>query len=417
MKEYGVVFAGGGARGSYQIGVWKSLNELGLKIAAVAGTSIGAINGALMVQNDFEKAYRLWQSIEIGDVINLEGLGGSNKKKIGLKELAANLKDIINGRGLDISPLIKMLHEHINERAVRDSEIGFGLVTFSLSDLKPLLLYKEDIPEGKLVDYLIASASLPLFQSHEMDNKRFIDGGAYDNMPVSLIKDKGIRDIITVDVSGIGVVRKWTFRGANIIHIKNSEDLGGILEFDGDRIKRNIEIGYLDALKAFGKYIGTRYYIKNDGDIWKGIMSPLEAKEAEMLYSFLEIDDDSHLTSKLVRYRVMRTLKKYSPGRLDGRTVMLAAAEIAAETMEIERAKVYSLEGIAKEILKAYYSSDDASVFKHSIDIILKLISEDKREGVRLITALSPKISITSLFIALMLWRERSSMRSVSERV
>lgn len=417
MKEYGVVFAGGGARGSYQIGVWKALNELGLNITAVAGTSIGAINGAMMVQNDFETAYRLWQNIEIGDVINLEGLGIAKNKKIGLKDLAANLKDIMHGRGLDISPLKKMLNEYINEKAIRGSNIEFGLVTFSLSDLKPLFLYKEDIPDGKIVDYLIASASLPLFQSHEMDNKRYIDGAAYDNMPVTLIKEKGIRDIITVDISGIGVVRKWTFKGVNIIQIKNSEDLGGILEFDGERIKRNIEIGYLDALKVFGKYLGARYYINNDGAIWTGIVSPLKEREAEMLFSFLEIDDTSHLTSRLIKYRIMRTLKKYSPGRLDSKTVIIAAAEIAAETMEIERAKAYSLEGIAEEILQAYYSSADTSIFKRAIGMILKLIWEEKREGVKLITALSPKISISSLFISLLLWRGENGMHFISKHV
>lgn len=47
---------GGGSRGSYQIGVWEALRELGIDYQIVTGTSIGALNGALMVQNDFEAA-------------------------------------------------------------------------------------------------------------------------------------------------------------------------------------------------------------------------------------------------------------------------------------------------------------------------------------------------------------------------
>ena len=47
-KEYGLVLDGGGARGAYQIGAWKALKEAGVKISAVAGTSVGALNGALI---------------------------------------------------------------------------------------------------------------------------------------------------------------------------------------------------------------------------------------------------------------------------------------------------------------------------------------------------------------------------------
>ena len=46
-KEYGIVLDGGGARGAYQIGAWKALKEAGVKVNAVAGTSVGALNGAL----------------------------------------------------------------------------------------------------------------------------------------------------------------------------------------------------------------------------------------------------------------------------------------------------------------------------------------------------------------------------------
>ncbi len=45
-REYGVVLEGGGAKGAYQIGVWKALLEYGVKIKAVAGVSVGALNGA-----------------------------------------------------------------------------------------------------------------------------------------------------------------------------------------------------------------------------------------------------------------------------------------------------------------------------------------------------------------------------------
>ena len=62
-KEYGLVLDGGGARGAYQIGAWKALREAGVRINAVAGTSVGALNGALICMDDPEKAEKIWQEI------------------------------------------------------------------------------------------------------------------------------------------------------------------------------------------------------------------------------------------------------------------------------------------------------------------------------------------------------------------
>ena len=69
--EYGLVLAGGGVRGAYQIGVWKALKELNIKVSAVSGVSIGAVNGALFVQGSKTKAERLWNKIAIDDIISL----------------------------------------------------------------------------------------------------------------------------------------------------------------------------------------------------------------------------------------------------------------------------------------------------------------------------------------------------------
>ena len=54
-KEYGLVFDGGGARGAYQIGAWRALSEAGVKVSAVAGTSVGALNGALVCMEIWRK--------------------------------------------------------------------------------------------------------------------------------------------------------------------------------------------------------------------------------------------------------------------------------------------------------------------------------------------------------------------------
>ena len=69
MAKRALVLAGGGSRGAYQIGVWKALRELGITFDIVTGSSVGALNGALMVQGDFEAGLQLWENISPGDVM------------------------------------------------------------------------------------------------------------------------------------------------------------------------------------------------------------------------------------------------------------------------------------------------------------------------------------------------------------
>ena len=59
MKQ-ALVLSGGGARGAYQIGVWKALEELNIKCNIVTGASIGSINGALYTQGALKEAEKLW---------------------------------------------------------------------------------------------------------------------------------------------------------------------------------------------------------------------------------------------------------------------------------------------------------------------------------------------------------------------
>ncbi len=58
----GIVLSGGGARGAYQIGVWRALRELGCEkeIAVATGSSVGALNAAMFVQGNLERAEAMW---------------------------------------------------------------------------------------------------------------------------------------------------------------------------------------------------------------------------------------------------------------------------------------------------------------------------------------------------------------------
>ena len=71
-KEYGIVLEGGGAKGAYQIGAWIALKEAGVKIRGIAGTSVGALNGALICMGDEEKARRIWENMSYSRVMDVD---------------------------------------------------------------------------------------------------------------------------------------------------------------------------------------------------------------------------------------------------------------------------------------------------------------------------------------------------------
>ena len=141
-RKTALVLGGGGSRGAYEIGVWQALNELGVRIDIVTGTSVGAINGAMIVQDSFDLALSLWKEVDTSKVFDLD------------------IKNVIANSGIGIDKLKSLLQQHIDEAAIRKSPIDYGLVTVELPSMTPKFLMKSEIPKGMLVDYILASSSL-----------------------------------------------------------------------------------------------------------------------------------------------------------------------------------------------------------------------------------------------------------------
>ena len=68
MGKKAVVLSGGGAKGGYQIGVWKVLRQMGFTPDIVVGTSVGALNGALMALDNFDAALDIWENMSMDSV-------------------------------------------------------------------------------------------------------------------------------------------------------------------------------------------------------------------------------------------------------------------------------------------------------------------------------------------------------------
>ena len=304
---YGLVFAGGGIRGAYEIGVWRAINELGVEVGAVSGTSIGSVNGAFFAMGEFKKAEKIWREITAEQVLDITNF--DTEKLLHIKNIPALIEEIRKNKGVSMKPFFELLKENVDEEKVRNSKIQFGLITYSLSDNKPMELFIEDIPKGKLAEYLIASSTLPGIQPLVIGNKMFLDGGLSDNKPQGMLINRGFNNIISVDVGGVGVVKKPVKTGVNIIDIKCSTPLVGMLEFNQNLISETIERGYFDTKRAFGKVMGDIY--------------PIRTREYILAKS------------------------RYSSELIKG-------IEIAAEIFGINKYKEYSVISLARETIKEY---------------------------------------------------------------
>lgn len=386
---YGLVLEGGGAKGAFQIGAWKALKEMGIDIKGVSGTSVGALNGAIIAQDEFERCYDIWYNMSPSRVINIEDKLLEKLLKFDITPdnfhyIINELKKLLGNRGLDITPLKSLLKEFINEDTIRNSKKDFGMVTVSLTDLKPLELYIEDIPNGQLINYLIASAYLPVFKMEKISGKLYLDGGFYDNLPIRLLLSKGYKDLIAVRLYGIGRMRRVRERGFNITYITPSDDLGMTLDFTTERARRNLNLGYFDTLKTFNKLKGNKYYIepKKDEDYFINYFMNLDEKKVLKIGRILGIEDMPY-RRMLFEYIIPKLGEFLNVGR-DGEyeDIILAIYERVAEKHGVERFELYNFEDFKDRVLTKFKPSRSnvskiiPKFFKQS-DLLMKTVKDD----------------------------------------
>lgn len=337
MKPYGLILAGGGAKGAYQIGAWRALRELGITFEAIAGVSIGAINGALIAQGDYDRAVELWSNAEVTSGIHIEAELHDSENLFSFSNLPQIFMEIIRNGGVDVTPARNLIAEYIDEEKVRNSGIPLGLVTFQLSSMKPVEVFLDEIQDGLLVDYLMLSARVPGLHNQSPDGAKYLDGGIYDNAPIGMLRDRGINRFVVVDISGMkGVGHKDDFSCAEFVYIRPNDpkELGEAFEFDSSMNDMRMQMGYLDTKKAFDLLSGKRYYFR-----------PKEYKLMQAKYG----------------YRVLNELEEYAAEcGLERLTVythrqfmraLLTAHD--AETQEKENEPEGELEEITRSLLKA----------------------------------------------------------------
>ena len=351
-SETALVLGGGGAKGAYEVGAIAALDELGIKAGSVFGTSVGALHAAMYAQGSMAAAAALWDNIRLSDVVSEESLAIADDAE-NIFDHPEKLLEFITRyaqkKGVDVSPLMDILHKLIDEDKIRRSGVHLGIVTTRFPSLAMVEKRLEEMETGSLIDWLMASAScFPIFPMKQVGGDRYIDGGFCDNTPVEMAVRSGARDIVAID---IGKHRSHTQydRRPNITYIRTSQPLGGLLTLDSALSARNRILGYNDVMRAFGRMRGVSY--------------SFDAVDAQALYARAQ-DYVIHLTqletsmchsNALTRTREIGApffslLEEDLPEKADCIDYLLRGCELCAQIAEVNPAQVMTFATLRDEL-------------------------------------------------------------------
>ena len=234
MKGIGLVFAGGGGKGAYEIGVWKYLHEIGLDqyVRSVSGTSVGALNAALFVGSSYEIAEDLWLNIEPKKILSpkeikpedvvkfLAAAGISLAGPMGrisslvLSETAMGAETIVqllltrirSDYMFSRSGLIELIHDGINFPLLQNSDVLCFATCLRCSSLKVERFKLNELDTDGIIKVLLASSAIPVvFLNEEFKGHKYCDGGVPivgDNIPIAPIYETGLNIYLSFTLVG-----------------------------------------------------------------------------------------------------------------------------------------------------------------------------------------------------------------------
>lgn len=304
----GLALEGGGVRGSYEAGAYMAFLECGIKIDGVCGTSIGALNGAMIASGKGDLLPNLWLNLNMGEIF---GFSDNLTRAIINKEynlnffkiFMATLFQTVKNKGIEMLGVKEVIDKYLDVEALYNSQMDFGLCTVKLKNFKPLYLFKENMPKEKIKEYILASACLPIFKLEKLiDNNYYLDGGFYDLGPVNMLLKKGYKKVYLVKIHGIGISQKYD-KTKNVIVIESKRSLGGVISVNQNQILENIKMGYYDALRVLKNLDGEKYVFKIQSEKYYQFLNrKVDPKLYRRVKNFFKTDNYKDTTIKALEY-------------------------------------------------------------------------------------------------------------------
>lgn len=259
--KIGLVLAGGGGKGAYELGVWKALDELKLTkyITVFSGTSIGAFNSVLFAMNDMKKADELWEEVTMDKLVPISK-SELIKRGIGLYIGGKNLqlaKKFLNYKlehgAIANDGVIEVVEKYLDFNKIKENnKICYAACT-KLSDFSAKYFKINDFDEETGKKIVLASASLPLiYDCTEVLGEKYIDGGIADNIPIQPVYGENCNIIIVVLLSKEAQVDRTLYPNSKLIVISpenlDENTITGTLNLNTDAKRIRIIEGYNDTI-------------------------------------------------------------------------------------------------------------------------------------------------------------------------
>lgn len=267
VKKIGLVLCGGGAKGSYQVGVFRALEELGLldQVCAISGSSIGAINGTLFVEHTPYEIEEIWKSSQWPLIFGVSKentqrlnqiIHSVNSNKVPPMIGFMNLMRVANTTGLPLKrdEFERSMRKYLNFSAIHHSDIELFVSCGRLNTKQQRHFKLNGQNPSSIKNILLASTAVPvIFNPVYLEDGYYCDPMRYENAPLAPLMQLDCDTIIIVYLDRRQRLNLSSLKGKQIIEIVPSIDLGsgiyGSLDFRYHTIDRYIDMGCDDAYR------------------------------------------------------------------------------------------------------------------------------------------------------------------------
>ncbi|MCL6591951.1 MAG: patatin-like phospholipase family protein [Firmicutes bacterium] len=283
MNQLGLVLAGGGGKGAYQIGVWKALRRFGIdkNVAVISGNSVGGLNAALFMAGAYETAERIWLNIEPGQILHpvpaqlIKAVVACTLSRISPIVLSSVLPSLLADGIFSRDGLLEIIDSEVDLFGVSNSRLVGYVSCCPINNLSSVEYIRLNGLDPELIKkYLLATSAIPgIFPVETINNITYCDGGTrgyiyqkgskegFDNVPLLPLYNEGCNFGIIVHLSATSIIQKDRFPDMEILEIFPSESLGGLmngtLDFSAEGAKRRMRIGYEDTIRVLEPFYDT----------------------------------------------------------------------------------------------------------------------------------------------------------------
>ena len=289
-SKIGLILSGGGAKGAYQVGIFKAMQELQIDslVKVVSGTSIGALNGALFVMNDEQVWKETWKNanfenfLTFGDdeqesrssLSDLQELLNSSIKRLKDEwDKSDNIKDFLLNQNYGIfsqEGLHSVLEDHLDLKKIQESNIELYSCAYNIKTMEPEYFHVNKLEIPNILESLKASSCIPfMYEPVKISGHYYMDGGVQsplynndnvDNVPIKPLLDAGCDIFVVVYLSHDEEIDRSVIpEDTLLLEIYPSRNLDsfkiGSLDFSRSTVESKIDLGYHDGLNILAPIV------------------------------------------------------------------------------------------------------------------------------------------------------------------